>query len=556
MDCRSRRFIDDCGGNFAMLTAIVIFPLLLGVGLALDVSNIARKHSELQQSVDAAVLAITREGEKISDQRASDIAKQFLGANFDLKVGGFQITRNDARVQLDVQSNTDLAFGGLFGKQTWPIQAAASADIAYADYEIGLVLDTTGSMEGGKLKSMKEAVIGLIDGMSEQVGDEDKLKFALVPFATFVNVGPQYGPKFDKKTGKQIPGDGAAWLDLTGKANFPQSELAPDASRFQLFQNLGQKWSGCVETRYAAGKGYDVNDATPNASKPETLFVPAFAIDEPDSGGYGNSYIATTSGAVPKDKSVRQQRLRFAKYGVATNEDTGKPRNGGMLDPANNLVKEVVGSLLDLVDVVLGKPPKIKIDKGKDNDRGPSRGCDGIKPITPLTNDCAELKKKVNESVAAGFTNITQGVAWGMRVLSPGEPFTQGRDDKTVPNLDKILIVLTDGANTFETKKNDLGSTYTSEGYLADGRLGITVGGGGDLNAKMNDKTLAACENAKTDGIEVYTIRLEEPDVATGMMLKECASGPDHFFDVPNRAKLDEAFGKIRERIVNIRIAS
>lgn len=551
MDYRPRRFIDDRGGNFAMLTAIVIFPLLLGVGLALDVSNIARKHSELQQSVDAAVLAITREGEKISDQRARQIAEQFLGANFDLKVGGFQITRNEARVQLDVQSSTELAFGGLFGKQTWPLQAAASADIAYADYEIGLVLDTTGSMAGGKLKSMKEAVIGLIDGMSKQVDDEDKLKFALVPFATFVNVGPQYGPKFDKK-GKQIAGDGAAWLDLTGKANFPQVELAPDASRFQLYQNLGQSWSGCVETRNAAGKGYDVNDAAPNVSKPETLFVPAFAIDEPE--GYGNSYIE--SDAKPKDKSVAEKRKRFAKYGVATDEATGKPKNNGMIDPLNTLVKNVVGGLLNLVDIVLGKPAKIKIDKGPKKDRGPNKGCDGIQPITPLSNDYAALKKQVNEFEAAGTTNITEGVAWGMRVLSPGEPFTQGRDDKTVPNLDKILIVLTDGTNNLGPKNNGLGSDYSSEGYLVDGRLGISVGGGSETNTKMNEKTLAACDNAKTDGIEIYTIRLEEPDVATGMMLKECASGPDHFFDVPTRAKLDEAFGKIRERIVKIRIAS
>jgi Flp pilus assembly protein TadG len=552
MDYRSRRFIDDRGGNFAMLTAIVIFPLLLGVGLALDVSNIARKHSELQQSVDAAVLAITREGEKISDQRARQIAEQFLGANFDLKVDGLQITRNEARVQLDVQSSTDLAFGGLFGKQTWPIQAAASADIAYADYEIGLVLDTTGSMADGKLKSMKEAVIGLIDGMSKQVDDKKKLKFALVPFATFVNVGSQYGPKFDKKTGKQIAGDGAAWLDLTGKAEFPQVELAPDASRFQLYQNLGQSWSGCVETRNAAGKGYDVNDAAPNVSKPETLFVPAFAIDEPDSGGFRNSYIS--SSAKPKEKSVAEKRNRFAKYGVATDETTGKPKNNGMIDPLNKLVKDVVGGLLNLIEIALGKPAKIDIDT-KDG-KGPNKGCDGIKPITPLTSDYADLKKKVNEFEAAGTTNITEGVAWGMRVLSPAEPFTQGRDDKTVPNLDKILIVLTDGTNNLGPKNNGLGSDYSSEGYLVDGRLGISVGGSSETNGKMNEKTLATCKNAKDDGIEVYTIRLEEPDVATGMMLRECASSPGNFFDVPTRAKLDEAFGKIRERIVKIRIAS
>ena len=72
----------------------------------------------------------------------------------------------------------------------------------------------------------------------------------------------------------------------------------------------------------------------------------------------------------------------------------------------------------------------------------------------------------------------------------------------------------------------------------------------------MNARTLAACTAAKAAGVEIYTIRLEEPDVATGTMLKECASAEDHYFDVPSRTQLDEAFGKIKDRIVRIRISS
>ena len=72
----------------------------------------------------------------------------------------------------------------------------------------------------------------------------------------------------------------------------------------------------------------------------------------------------------------------------------------------------------------------------------------------------------------------------------------------------------------------------------------------------MNAKTLEACTDAKESGIEIYTIRLEEPDRATGTMLQQCASAPDHYFDVPSRAQLDETFGKIRDRMVRVRIAS
>ena len=39
-------------------------------------------------------------------------------------------------------------------------------------------------------------------------------------------------------------------------------------------------------------------------------------------------------------------------------------------------------------------------------------------------------------------------MAWGWRVLSSGEPFTEGRPDEEHGN-DKVVIVLTDGANLY-----------------------------------------------------------------------------------------------------------
>ena len=39
-------------------------------------------------------------------------------------------------------------------------------------------------------------------------------------------------------------------------------------------------------------------------------------------------------------------------------------------------------------------------------------------------------------------------------------------------------------------------------------------------------------------------------------MLKECASAPDHYFDVPSRSQLDEAFDEIKEEDRPVRIAS
>jgi Flp pilus assembly protein TadG len=530
-------FALDRRGNLGIVSAVLAVPLVLAVGMALDFSAISSKRSALQQAADAAVLAIAREGKDVTDEEASKIAREFLDGNFDLQGAKFDLVKDGTRFTVNARTNVNLTFGALLGHQNWPVGAEASADIAYASYEIALVLDTTGSMKGGKLTSMKDAVLGLVDSMSEQVKDEDKLKFAMVPFAAFVNVGPQYGPSFDKD-GKQIAGTGADWLDLTGASTVPQSELGEGASRFQLYQNLGQTWPGCVETRYASGKDYDVDDTAANPNKVETLFIPAFGIDEPDTGGYSNNYIQ--SDAKPNDKSAAQKKKRWAKYGVATDAN-GNPLLGGVL------------ALVDGVTTILLGNGKKSITIDTTGGKGPSNGC-AVQPITPLTNDYDALKSKVNALQANGTTNIMEGVAWGNRVLSPGKPFSESQVDKA--SLEKIMIVLTDGSNVFGNTSNGLGSSYSSNGYLVDGRLGITAGGASATNTLMNERTLKACDIAKANGIEVYTIRLEEPNVTTGTMLKECASAPDHYFDVPSRSQLDEAFGAIKDRMVRIRIAS
>lgn len=539
-------FAVDRGGNFGIISAVLAVPLVLGVGLAIDFSSISAKRSTLQQAADAAVLAIAREGKDVTDEDASRIASEFLEGNFDTKTTTFNVVKDGTRFVVQAQARTELAFGALLGYDDWTVGVQSTADIAYASYEIALVLDTTGSMKGGKLTSMKDAVLGLIDNMSAQVDDKSSLKFAMVPFAAFVNVGPSYGPDF-KKIGKrvqQVAGTGAEWLDLTASARVPQSELSAGASRFQLYKNLKEDWPGCVETRYSAGTDLDVDDTTPDPAKPETLFMPAFAIDEPDSASFSNNYIK--SDAKPKDASAAEKKKRWAKYGVDT-DAAGSPLNGGLLST-------VLGSLVDVLTGTQFVPMDASTSEEiASNKKGPGAGCN-MQAITPLTSDYKKIKKNVDKLEANGNTNITEGVAWGSRVLSPAEPFTDGSGQKN--GVEQIMIVLTDGSNTFGTTNNTLGSSYSSSGYLVDGRLGITAGGASATNSLMNERTLKACDIAKASGIEVYTIRLEEPNVTTGNMLKECASAPDHYFDVPSRSQLDEAFQAIKDRMVRIRIAS
>lgn len=526
-----RRFAADSSGNFAIFGSLLVIPLVLGAGVALDVATISRTKAELQQALDAAVLAVAREGKEISDSQAVEIARDFVATNYHMQFADLTVVHEGTGVRLDASTKAPIAFGALFGYEDWKVEVSSAADIAYVSYEIALVLDTTGSMAGGKLTALKDAVDGMIESMSAQVKDKDKLKFSLVPFASFVNVGAEHGPKFDKD-GVQIAGTGASWLDLEGKSTIPQSDLVPGVSRFQIAHHLGKPWKGCVETRpRSGGKDYDVSDLPADPSKPDTLFVPSFAADEGDGGGYLNSYIASPQGPL-SGTGLGAAVTRLKRYGIIL------PPNGG--------------------PVQIGLWQRIAADYGPSGyqgyNKGPDFGC-ATQALTPLTNDYGLVRSRVKQLNAQGNTNIMEGVAWGHRVLTPGEPFA-GASDPKKSHAEKIMVVLTDGANTLGNTNTPLGSHYSSFGYLADGRLGMAAASSSATNGAMNERTLAACNYAKEYGITVYTIRLEEPDVKTGTMLQQCASSAEHYFDAPSRSQLDDVFKTIKDRIVRLRLSS
>src|SRR5688500_14126223 len=148
--------------------------------------------------------------------------------------------------------------------------------------------------------------------MKDGMEDPDQIKIALVPFEGMVNVA---------STGFDVANP-PSWIDWGAEGtarwngrNFNTYNVDADAALERvghrwLFNKLTadtstQKWAGCVEMREGT---YELSDAAPDASIPDSLFVPFFAPDEPDSGGtYYNNYLQDrVSGTV----SERQRSLQ------------------------------------------------------------------------------------------------------------------------------------------------------------------------------------------------------------------------------------------------------
>lgn len=532
----------DKSGNFGLAFGVIAVPVMLAGGLAVDYVSISLERSELQNAADAAALALAREGKTSKDQ-ALQIAQDIISGNYGFTAAQVSVEQDGGVAGIRASIDMPLVFGSFMGKKTAPVAVNAEATYAFTKYEIALVLDTTGSMAGGKLTSMRNAVIGLIEGMEEMKLDKDQIKFALVPYAGFVNVGADFGPVINGAGKVKKPA--APWLDQDAKAPIPQSDLPAEFSRFAMYRHLKVDWPGCVETRVANGKAlHDVDDTVPDPADKQSLFTPSFAIDEPDIPYlFRNSYLPD-GGVSLKGRAATEtdKENQLTRYG----------RTGKYVTPKNTDDA--------IAQVMKWKNPKTDFGAAgskysKSGTKGPGYGCD-VEPLVPLTTDYTEIKTTVKKLEAIGSTNMLEGVMWGWRVLSDREPFTEGAA-KGDDSVEKIMIFLSDGQNSFGNVNNLLGSNYTSMGYLVDGRLdGLVAASAGQTNNALDKKTLTACTNAKEDGIVIYTIRLEERDAGTGQLLSDCATSKNHYFDAPSRSQLEPIFDAIKSGVVKLRLTS
>ncbi|MDX1717404.1 MAG: hypothetical protein R3287_10885, partial [Anderseniella sp.] len=343
--------------------------------------------------------------------------------------------------------------------------------------------------------------------------EADTLKVAVVPFSQFVNVGP------DKSN--------RVWIDTDGRSDQADDNFmgpGPDHN-WEAWEAITAKrpnrsWPGCVESRPGA---LSVNDTTPNPDIPNTLFVPAFAPDEPGKASENQSCYQWNG----SKSNCGGNKARYY------NNYLSDTRTSGSLSDQQRHARKYIRNRLNT------------------NARGPEKGCN-IQPIQALTNQKSPVLNTIRNMRADGYTHVAEGVGWGLRVLSPGEPYTEGvaYDDK---DITKAMVLLTDGENTFDTEYNHNGSTYTAYGYLEQERLGSSNYWTA-VNAQ-NNLLRDACNNVKAQDIVVYSFAYNVPSATQRSLIKSCASSPEKYFDPPSNAALVRNFQQIADELRRLHLS-
>ncbi|RBO98529.1 TadE/TadG family type IV pilus assembly protein [Pseudochrobactrum asaccharolyticum] len=614
-----RHFRKNQNGAIAPLFALMLPPILFAMMLAIDTANLMRVRGNVQNSLDAAALAV---GKRYTVASTEDEMRTFGKRIFDANLRAIEPPATKfnlsfpqgANVDQQIVASASFRYVSFFGRA---VQALSRGEADWDKYtynmaatvrlkntlEVALVLDNSGSMdERGsgsgqqRMKLLQDAASQLVTNMAKQAELithlENPIQFSLVPFAGSVNIGANNRDR--------------TWMDQTGvspvhyenftmpirnnplvvgrnknivfrdNAYFKEGtgwgvEAGHYFTRFSLYEDMKTRngstyasWQGCVETRPGL---YGINADVPSVTRPETMYVPMFAPSE-----FVNSTKALNSWwpdqANIKGTSVSSYQLR-----------------------QSDLIRYYTDTAASAENLTLTGAKKI----------GPNYSCTTT-PITELTDVTTSVGMKkiqdgIKNMVPHGGTNVPEGMVWGWRTLMQNAPFKGGRPSSERGN-DKVVIVLTDGANTYyqynglgnpdgRTTTDRAGNTsyYSGLGYVGTNTPGYNLPRifqattGVNTNSRNNDNYTNAlnarfsrlCELAKSSNIMVMTVALDlrqsnTTDRKQMEIMKECASESRVRFDkdYPTRraklfwnttgSELEQTFREIADELSNLRV--
>lgn len=195
---------------------------------------------------------------------------------------------------------------------------------------------------------------------------------------------------------------------------------------------------------------------------------------------------------------------------------------------------------------------------------GPNAGCPS--PITPLVRQKSQIVNAIAElgPWARGGTQVNTGLVWGWRVISPrwrglwdGSPSNLPLNYNTA-NMDKVIVVLTDGENQHLVQSYGGGYVSPYNAYEDYTNLGITPTSQKQATdaarSILDQKTRNVCNAIKGKNIFIYTITFGSIDQTGRNLMRDCASESKFYFHSPDGAALRSAFRAIGNQLNNLRI--
>lgn len=614
---RFKKQIADCrkseSGNVAMISALVIIPILAVAGLAIDFQMTTSKKNHVQHLIDSATIFGSRamqdgatKEEVIADIRdyiAAQTASLGTGTKCEQVKVNFQDGSED--IELSIRCTQPTTLTRLVGQDELNFTVTSGSTYAVGEVDVAFVFDVSGSMLGeGRIDSLKDAAAIAVDTLlPDTTAAKADVRLAMVTYATGVNAGPYFE-------------------DVTGVTDTYSSQVSIDKINCIKISPMGmcESWYPQSEEKITSDRVERCTLDRPNGS----IFTDA----EPDNGKYlvptnrlavqlvdalnlvDNKPMNPSSGFWGSSKTLTSGNGWYstggeflfwksgswsANYWMEVNEDTGRIHQ--VFDTRKDLAHELVFSFVaNPDDVSNGKldiyamPKAISasasvttLEKYKIKEVRPGTGWNNWKTVHAEFIPTSDETRIVFRH--AGSNDDDGGWIDNIWVLENAEhcpmqsplPLTA---NKTVINdfIEDMepaggtaghhgiawgwYLISPEWKDIWPSEsrpKAYLGSASSSTSAATSTKVAIIMTDG-DFNhtsaAQYGTSAEQAedyCDAMKAKGVVVFTVAFKAPENGK-KTLKACASGENRAFEAGDDASLKEAYRSIAESISDLRI--
>ncbi|WP_374405758.1 pilus assembly protein TadG-related protein [Pelagerythrobacter sp.] len=614
------RLAGDRSGNTLAIIAAAIAPILAMVGGGVDMGRSYLSQSRLQQACDAGVLAARKRlGSQaaVTGEISDDVAEtgqRFFNINF--RTGSYGTENRDFVMTLE----EDFAISGvatvdvpttimlIFGFDNVPVRVECEAQLNFANTDVMMVLDVTGSMaqiNAGDTLSRLDTMKGTIETFHAQLSAAaqagSRIRYGFVPYSTNVNVGhllrdewvvdmwnyqsreqtedTKHPSKRTYNTGATLVSGSITTVDYENyKASFTELKgyhcpSAPGSNVTTQIDETAYKEENIVTPLEGVRKEWTYIRTRNGASYSTVLNDTTCIVRQHTYNDYVDTYKKIEE---PSLISKKQWRYDQIEYDVADWRTTGN----GCIEERDTyeIASYDTVDLSRALDLDLDRVPtpgdtatqwrpmmpsyifgrQLKWDgKGKFDTKEKKTGDEYVTPVGLSSAACPAPARKLSEMSAEELTDYLGtlraegstyhdiGMIWGGRLISPTGLFAAENADGPGSTTSRHLIFLTDG----ETAPLDL--SYSSYGFEPLDRRRWSPASTLSLTQTVENRFAFACGEVRRKNVTIWVIGF---GVTLNDVMKDCA-GEGHYFEAADAAELNASFAAIADSLSDLRVS-
>ena len=492
---RLKRLLRDDRGTVAVITALTAVPLIMSMGLAVDLTRGYMVRSKLSAALDAAGLAVGT-NPSISATQAAAVVQSYLAANFPTtnttSVTASAMSETASTVTLTATAQVKTGFLGLLGFSTLPVSTQSTVSFSKG-FEVTMVLDNTGSLSyplaNSAATTSAENIIALKSAAGKFVvtlfgnttTNNTHLRVGIVPYVAAVNPGVTIATSMidPAKVPVIVPSDPSTW------------------------------WTGCVVERASTFASVTATDIATDLDTPITAAAKNYLTQYKwPSNWFSGSSLNWTPGG-----TVNSGPYKDGYTAVGPNQSCPTP-----IVPMTNNSAPLLTAI----------------------------GADSTG--TAIINSGMEQWQN-------GGTTGSIGMAWGYRMLSPKGPFAAaGQPTADWPDLtwQKVVVLMTDGVN--EIHQNNSKNDYTGDPSTTPSAT--QVPSASTIDAE-EEAVCDALKSNGVIIYSVFLNSGSTPGPAISYCAGTVAKkgDPTYYYNASNQTALYAAFASIANDLTNLRIS-